>query len=122
MRRPRAKHKRCANFCPAKRFEPSDSPFSPPLTSSKTRKRATAMNDEDSAHLVKAYSSNEEIAVYQKLENYLRTCPLGPGELLPNLGLFLTRASLGRMLFMHDLFLKVIDVPGCIMEFGCYFG
>ena len=42
--------------------------------------------------------------------------------MLANIGLFLTRAALARVLFMHDLYSKIIDVPGCVMEFGCQFG
>jgi hypothetical protein len=81
------------------------------------------MNDQGPpSHLMRPTSSDEELAAYRELEKHLRACPIGPGELLSNLGLFLTRASLARILFMHDLYLKVIDVPGHVVEFGCQFG
>jgi hypothetical protein len=72
--------------------------------------------------MFRAYSSDDEITAYRGLEQDLRSSPIGPDMLLQNLGLFLTRASLARILFMHDLYLKIINVPGCIMEFGCQFG
>jgi hypothetical protein len=81
----------------------------------------TAAPDSSHAHS-KIFSSVSEIAAYEALETALRTCPIGPAELLQHLGLFLTRPSLARILFMHDLYRKVLDVPGCIMEFGCHFG
>lgn len=80
------------------------------------------MNDRLLSNTFRAYSSDNEIAAYQDLEQYLRSSPIGPGLLLQNIGLFLTRPSLARILFMHDLYLKIINVPGCIMEFGCEFG
>jgi hypothetical protein len=80
------------------------------------------MNDRLPSNLVQSFSSRDEVAAYRDLEQHLRSTPIGPGVLLQNLGLFLTRASLARILFMHDLYLKIINVPGCIMEFGCQFG
>ena len=61
---------------------------------------------DSSPTFLKIFSSDSEIAAYQALEAELRTCPIGPGELLQHLGLFLTRPSLARMLFMHDLLSK----------------
>jgi hypothetical protein len=81
------------------------------------------MNDQIApSHLMRPSSSDQELAAYQELEKQLRSCPIGPGELLSNLGLFLTRASLARILFMHELYLKVLDVPGNVVEFGCQYG
>ena len=71
---------------------------------------------------IKPYSSDDEVAAYRELERILRSSAILPGELLGNLGLFLTRASLARLLFFHDLYLKILDVPGSVIELGCHWG
>ena len=55
------------------------------------------------SQLNKTYSAKEEIAAYQELEHILVNSPIFPGAKVGNLGLFLARASLARILFMHDL-------------------
>jgi hypothetical protein len=70
--------------------------------------------------LVKAYSSDDEAAAYRELERLFRSSPVDAP--LAHLGLFLTRASLARILVMHDLYLKILDVPGALIELGCHWG
>jgi hypothetical protein len=77
---------------------------------------------EKESNAVKIFSSRDEIESYRQLESILKSSPIFPGEILNNLGLFLTRPSLARILFMHDLYLKIVNVPGCIMELGCHWG
>src|SRR6185436_16700322 len=74
------------------------------------------------SNYVKSFSSHEEVESYRDLEQILKDSSIFPGEILANLGLFLTRASMSRILFMHDLYLKILDVPGCIIELGTYWG
>jgi hypothetical protein len=69
-----------------------------------------------------SFGSPEELDSYRELEGILKTSPVFPGQILANLGLFLTRASLARILFMHDLYLKILNVPGCIIELGSHWG
>ena len=71
---------------------------------------------------IKSFSARDEIESYDQLERILKASPVFPGEVLNNLGLFLTRPSLARILFMHDLYLKILQVPGCIIELGCQWG
>lgn len=81
------------------------------------------MNSADKeSNAVKSFSSRDEIDSYRELEGILKSSPIFPGEILNNLGLFLTRASLARILFLHDLYLKIVDVPGCVIELGCHWG
>lgn len=69
-----------------------------------------------------ALSSDDEHQSYRDLASRLMNSPIAASEILGQLGLFLTRASLARILFMHDLYLKIINVPGCIIELGCHWG
>ena len=51
-----------------------------------------------------------------------KECPIPENELLQNLGLFLPRQHLSRIIFMHEIYKKIIDVHGVIMEFGTRWG
>ncbi len=67
-------------------------------------------------------SSREQVANRAEFFQMFKQSPLPQSELLSNLGLYLNRQSLSRILFMHELYQKVIDVHGVIMEFGVRWG
>lgn len=48
--------------------------------------------------------------------------PIPRDEVLGNLGLFMTRQTLSRVLFMHEMYRRVLDVHGVVMEFGVRWG
>lgn len=52
----------------------------------------------------------------------LRSASIPDGELLDNLGLYLTRQTLSRILFMQKLYEMIVPVHGVIMEFGVRWG
>ncbi len=49
-------------------------------------------------------------------------CPIPDEELLGNLGLFINRQALSRVLVLHDLYRQILDVQGVVVEFGCRWG
>ena len=51
-----------------------------------------------------------------------KSSPIPDDELLSNLGLYINRQKLSRILFMHEMYKKIIDVNGVIMEFGVRWG
>ena len=51
-----------------------------------------------------------------------RQLGLPAAELQNNLGLYLKRQSLSRILFMHELYQKIVPVHGVIMDFGTRWG
>ncbi len=54
-----------------------------------------------------------------KFLNYFKEAPIPDNELLSNLGLFLNRQTLSRILFMHDLYKKIINIhPGGQLKSG----
>lgn len=75
-----------------------------------------------SEQIVAVGSNIEEIKKREIfLENFKNT-PISDSELLQNLGLFMNRQSLSRVLFMNELYQKIINVNGIIMEFGVRWG
>ena len=71
---------------------------------------------------IKSNSSQQEVSTRELFYETFARCPIPPNELLSNLGLFLNRQTLSRILFMHELYQKIIPVHGIIVEFGVRWG
>lgn len=78
------------------------------------------MNEPDARHPV--YSSAHELEKRRQFFERFRTCPIPDRELLSNLGLFINRQSMSRILYIHDLYRRIVSVHGVIMEFGVRWG
>jgi len=52
----------------------------------------------------------------------LRNSPIPDVELVGNLGIYLERMHLSRILLMHNLYMRTIKIPGVIVEFGVRWG
>jgi hypothetical protein len=48
--------------------------------------------------------------------------PIPESQLLDNLGLYLRRQNLSRILMMSDLYKRILDLQGIICEFGVFWG
>ena len=68
--------------------------------------------------LVMRGSTEEEIRRRDRLVELLRASPIPTEELPHNLGLYLTRQTLARLLFMQELYRLALPVHGVIAEFG----
>lgn len=75
-----------------------------------------------SAHGSIVLSSQSETGVFSALQEHYRHSPLPDEEVLPNLGMFLTSKALSRVLFFHEMYRKVLNHHGVIMEFGVRWG
>jgi len=74
-------------------------------------------------HEVLVGSTQKEIS---QREDFLRIFSTGGGipdsEFLNNLGLFISRQNMSRILFMQELYTKILDVHGVVIEFGVRWG
>src|SRR5437764_2450396 len=52
----------------------------------------------------------------------IRQSPIPPAELGMNLGLYLSRMQISRLLLMHKLYRLILPVHGVVMEFGVRWG
>jgi hypothetical protein len=68
------------------------------------------------------YSSESEKANRARLARMVRGAPIPDDELWSNLGLFINRIALSRILFMEELYRAMLPVNGVIMEFGVRWG
>jgi len=67
-------------------------------------------------------SSVSEKESQKEFVKRLKGSPVPDDELLPNLGLFLTSKSLSRILFFHEVYKRILNTHGVIMEFGVRWG
>lgn len=67
-------------------------------------------------------SSQSEKELLAALYQHFRSSPLPADELLPNLGLYLTSKALSRTLFFYEVYRKIVETHGVIMEFGVRWG
>jgi len=67
-------------------------------------------------------SSQSEKDIQSALYEHFRSGTLPADELLPNLGLFLTSKTLSRVLFFYEIYRKILNTHGVIMEFGVRWG
>lgn len=52
----------------------------------------------------------------------LKDAPMPDDEVLPNLGLYLSSKNLSRILFFYEIYRKIVNTHGVIMEFGVRWG
>ncbi len=73
---------------------------------------------------MKTFKQENEIQEQNRNEliDLFQNSPIPTNELLSNLGLFINRQKLSRILFMHELYKKIININGVIMEFGVRWG
>lgn len=71
---------------------------------------------------IQSYKNSQEMSVEEELTKYLRSSPIPEGQVLENLGLFMTSKNLSRLLFMHRIYEMILPVPGVVMDFGTRWG
>lgn len=67
-------------------------------------------------------SSPNEKDLFKDFVEMLKTTPIPDDELLPNLGLYLTSKSFSRLLFFYEIYQKIVNTHGVIIEFGVRWG
>src|SRR5919206_3564964 len=71
--------------------------------------------------VARAASERERELRREFVELFKRT-PIPDEELLAQLGLYLNRQTLSRILFMHELYTQIVRVPGIVVELGVRWG
>ncbi|MBN1041182.1 crotonobetainyl-CoA--carnitine CoA-transferase [Clostridium botulinum] len=67
-------------------------------------------------------STESEYKRRDEFYDLFENSPIPKNEVLQNLGLYINRQSLSRILFMNDLYKKIVDVHGIAIEFGVRWG
>ena len=66
-----------------------------------------------------SYTSNKEAKNRSKLIKLIKDWPNTDELFQRNLGLFINRIGLMRILFMNEMYTKTLDITGDVFEFGC---
>lgn len=80
------------------------------------------MENQNKEIITKIYASDNEKDLRKDFVNTFKECPIPENELLENLGLFIKRQDMARMLFLNELYKKIINTHGIIIEFGTRWG
>lgn len=67
-------------------------------------------------------SSQSEKELQRRFVDLFKAAPLPDDEILPNIGLFLSSKALSRVLFFHEIYKKIVNTHGVVMEFGVRWG
>ncbi len=73
-------------------------------------------------HYTTKRASQKELKNRQEIINQFIKTPVPNNEILENLGLYLTTKNFSRMLFFYEIYKKIKDTEGVIMEFGLRWG
>lgn len=68
------------------------------------------------------HQPDREMDRRERIFHLFKECPLPKNELLSNLGLFISKTDMSRMIYLHELYKKIVNVHGIIMEFGVRWG
>ena len=71
---------------------------------------------------IKTYGTTESLKAEEVLASMAKSGMIPDSELIKNLGLFFTPGTLGRILYIHELYQKIVMQQGIIMEFGTRYG
>ena len=73
-------------------------------------------------HYTTKRASSVELKNREEIIQKFLKSPVPKNEILENLGLFLTTKNFSRMLFFYEIYQKIKDTEGVIMEFGLRWG
>ena len=70
----------------------------------------------------KSFTTSKEKSNRETFVNLFKECPIPDEEILSQLGLFIKRQDLSRILLMNELYQMILPIHGCVMEFGVRWG
>lgn len=76
----------------------------------------------DTEHKIQTRGSEKQLAARANLLELFENNPLPPEQLLTNLLLFTRSSVLAKVFYLNELYQRILDKPGVIMEFGVWWG
>lgn len=67
-------------------------------------------------------SSPDQLVARERLYELFRQRPMPDAELLVNVGLYTRSSVLAKLLFLDELYRRILPLPGVIMVFGAWWG
>ncbi|HVF71496.1 MAG TPA: TylF/MycF/NovP-related O-methyltransferase [Chthoniobacterales bacterium] len=66
--------------------------------------------------------SSEEVEARKQLLDLFKQSPIPDDEMLVNLGLYLRSTQVAKVLYLNELYERIVHLPGIIVEFGIWWG
>jgi hypothetical protein len=76
----------------------------------------------DTEARIQTHGSAGQLAARAELLELFKNNPLPPQQLLTNLLLFTRSSVLAKVFYLNELYQRILDKPGIIMEFGVWWG
>jgi len=67
-------------------------------------------------------ASKSQHSARKTLLNLFEKCPIPTDQLLVNLHLYMRSSVIAKILYLNELYQKIIELPGVVMEFGVWWG
>jgi len=67
-------------------------------------------------------NNEKDFNTRMNLLELLRKCPIPDMEFLDNVALFLDRRMLSRFLFINEMYQRILEIHGCVIELGVRYG
>jgi hypothetical protein len=67
-------------------------------------------------------ASEKQKKARERLLELFQNSPLPPEHLLVNLGLYMRSSVVAKFLYVNELYQKILEMPGVVMEFGVWWG
>jgi hypothetical protein len=74
------------------------------------------------SYQIETTASHEQVSARQRLVELFQRSPLPPDDLLFNIGLYVRSSVLVKFLVMSEIYERIKGVPGCLVEFGTWWG
>jgi hypothetical protein len=66
--------------------------------------------------------SVKEVGARKELLDLFKRSPIPDDEMLVNLGLYLRSTQLAKILYLDELYQRIVNLPGIVVEFGIWWG
>ena len=70
----------------------------------------------------KSASNSEQFDFRSQLADLFKDSPLSPDDIMFNLGMYVRSSLLVKFLVMNDLYERIKNIPGSLLEFGVWWG
>lgn len=77
---------------------------------------------ENEGYTILTHGSQDQREARRTLLRLFKGTPIPDDEILVNLGLYLRSLMLAKILYLNELYKRIIDIPGIIVEFGVWWG
>lgn len=74
------------------------------------------------SYQIETTASREQVSARAQLVDLFNRSPLPPEDLLFNIGLYVRSSVLVKFLVMSEIYQRIMNLPGCLVEFGTWWG